>query len=265
VISIVIPTHQRSLRLNRLLKSLPTQDWLCKSEIIIIDDDSLSLAGKRNKGASLAKYDLILFIDDDNELDFPSSLFHMAKIFNDKSIAVAGMVACYDDEREKIADAGSYRNYRLGYTTAPYLNKPLYDVWELAKPYEVDEVANAFMVRKDIFQSVGGFDDVNFPIDLDEADLCLRIKKAGYKVVICPYAIVYHASYNKTRIPDFRRPMNAYYMGRNRILFHKKHKLGLGFVIPFVIIYCACLLGRRKADFIKPFIKGVYDGLRSLC
>jgi hypothetical protein len=53
------------------------------------------------------------------------------------------MVACYDDRKDKISDGGSIRFFVTGFTRGMYTND---DRGELpCKPYEVDEVANAFI------------------------------------------------------------------------------------------------------------------------
>ena len=132
----------------------------------------------------------ILFIDDDNWLK-PGAIDEILKNMRD-DIGVMGLVACYDNDPDRIADGGSMRNYATGFMTGLYTNT---DIKNLpAEPYEVDEVANAFVIRRQLFRNMGGFDQLNFPIDLDEADLCRRIKGMGKKVVMCPTAQCCHKS-----------------------------------------------------------------------
>lgn len=58
---------------------------------------------------------------------------------------------------------------------------------------EVSAVTCACMlIRKSVFQKAGGFDEVHFPIGFSDADLCLKIKKAGYKIIYTPFAELYH-------------------------------------------------------------------------
>ncbi len=49
---------------------------------------------------------------------------------------------------------------------------------------------DCLMVRKDVFDSVGGFDAAQFESSLYDADLCLRIGKQGYLIVGTPYSSV---------------------------------------------------------------------------
>jgi len=263
-VSVIIPTIKgRERLLERLLYSIPKG-----CEVIIVRDEGLSLAAKRNKGADQATGDYFLFIDDDNSIAAGSIYYAWKCLAENKDIGIVGFVARYDDRRELIADGGSKRHYLSGFTKGVNTNKIAYKLSH--HPYEVDEVANVFMLKRSLFKEVGGFDAVNFPIDLDEADFCITVKRLGYKIVMYPIAFCFHKSITYSRIPDFRRPMNAYFMGRNRILFQRrclKRKDYLetylpGFFPIFIISYCLCLLYRRKPKMIYHFLKGVLHGLQ---
>ena len=58
---------------------------------------------------------------------------------------------------------------------------------------EVDYCSGAcLLVRKDIFFNLGGFDEIYSPAYYEDSDLCLEIKKLGYKVVYQPDAQIIH-------------------------------------------------------------------------
>lgn len=46
--------------------------------------------------------------------------------------------------------------------------------------------------RKEIWQMVGGFDEINLPNSFNDVDFCLKVKKLGYKVIWTPFASLYH-------------------------------------------------------------------------
>jgi GT2 family glycosyltransferase len=264
-VSVIIPTMKgREEMLKRLLDSIPDE-----YEKIVVNDPGLLLAAKRNKGAKKAKGKYLLFIDDDNYLQ-DGAIQNMLLSFKD-NIGIMAMTTCYSDKKMIIADGGSLRSMTTGFSSGIRTNCKVWyrPPFSLSNSiYEVSEAANAFMIRKEVFEDAGGFDEVNFPIDMDEADLCRRLKNMGYVIVYNPDAICYHNSITYSCIPDFRRPMNAYFMGRNRVLFQKKHigKIRLTiyflFFFPmFVGSYCLCLLLRRKPWMVVHFLKGVRDGI----
>jgi GT2 family glycosyltransferase len=52
--------------------------------------------------------------------------------------------------------------------------------------------AACMLMRRAVFDRVGGLDATNFAIAYNDVDLCLRIRKAGYLVVWTPFARLYH-------------------------------------------------------------------------
>lgn len=58
--------------------------------------------------------------------------------------------------------------------------------------------AACLVLRKDVYESVGGFDEENFTITFNDVDLCLRIHEKGYRNLYTPYAELYHHE-SKTR------------------------------------------------------------------
>lgn len=261
-VSVIIPTMKgREENLKRLISTIP--DWC---EIVVVDDDDILLAGKRNRGAIKSKGEYLLFIDDDNYLS-AGAVEAALELAQQTRVGVVGFMACYDDQKELIADGGSIRNYQSGFTKGINTNERYGKTATLAN-YPVDEVANAFMIHEDLFFELGGFDEENFPIDLDEADFCKRAKDKNLKIYMCPLALVYHKSQTYSHIPDFRRPLNAYFMGRNRIIYQRKHNSRLRYCVylsvfmpVFVCFYTLSLLWRKKPLMIIHFLKGVFDGI----
>ncbi len=97
--------------------------------------------------------------------------------------------------------------------------------WELrSRPpdgiVEVDRVLGAaMMVPRKLFERSGGFDE-RFFLYSEEEDLCLRIRKAGLKVVYYPGAEVVHIGGDTTR---HNKPLATASANWSRYLFMRKH------------------------------------------
>lgn len=66
----------------------------------------------------------------------------------------------------------------------------------LAHEHEIDSPTGAFyLVKKEVLQKVGGFDDHLFFMYGEDLDLSYRIKNAGYKIIYYPYFTVIHLKY----------------------------------------------------------------------
>jgi hypothetical protein len=67
----------------------------------------------------------------------------------------------------------------------------------------------AFAIRRELFETLGGFDEAFF-MYMEDTDLSLRARLAGWRIVYVPESIVYH---------DYRLtfgPQKTYYQERNR-------------------------------------------------
>jgi hypothetical protein len=63
------------------------------------------------------------------------------------------------------------------------------------------------LVRRTVFDGLGGFDAEHFLLHCDDVDFSWRVRKAGYKVVTAPYATVFH---DKRPSPDAAWPAPDY-------------------------------------------------------
>ncbi len=52
--------------------------------------------------------------------------------------------------------------------------------------------AACLMVKKSIYEDVGGLDEVNLKVAFNDVDFCLRVMERGYRNVFTPYAVAYH-------------------------------------------------------------------------
>lgn len=58
---------------------------------------------------------------------------------------------------------------------------------------ELSAVTAALMLcRADAFQGVGGFDETDLSVAYNDVDLCLKLRRAGRKVIYCPYVVAEH-------------------------------------------------------------------------
>ena len=94
-------------------------------------------------------------------------------------------------------------------------------IYRLQLAHDVSAVTGALlMVRKDLYETVGGMDAINLPIAYNDIDFCLRLREAGYRNIVEPRGVAYHRE-SLTRTPDPQRESDArtYFLARHaRIL-----------------------------------------------
>jgi len=88
------------------------------------------------------------------------------------------------------------------------------------EPLDVDWVSGACMlVRRGAFDQVGGMDE-NFFLYWEDADLCRRLQRQGWRTVYCPRASIVHAG-GRSSIHAFRESLSAFHA--SALLLFKKH------------------------------------------
>jgi N-acetylglucosaminyl-diphospho-decaprenol L-rhamnosyltransferase len=92
-----------------------------------------------------------------------------------------------------------------------------------AESREVDWVSGtSFMVRREVFDTVGLFDD-GFFLYFEEIDFCKRARNRGFKSVFVPQSSVQHIGAVSTQMERNDRPMPEYWFASRRRYFTKHH------------------------------------------
>ncbi|NGX37381.1 MAG: N-acetylglucosaminyl-diphospho-decaprenol L-rhamnosyltransferase [Chlamydiae bacterium] len=97
----------------------------------------------------------------------------------------------------------------------------------------------ALMVRREVFEKVGLFDP-RFFLFWEEADLCFRARRAGFEVMSCPKAKIWH----KVSASFTGKAHGAYFYWRNHLLWIERNFKGSKRVY-----YLARLLGGKLFFF----------------
>lgn len=285
LVSIVIPTHNRREKLLRLIDSIKNSDYPQNSlEIIVVDDASTDKTFEtlkehwkkikvirnnmerfpsacRNIGIKESRGDFIFLIDDDNIL-VENTIVELVSCFRKyEAIGLAGPVMCYLQKPSVIWSAGARLNPPI--LIATYIRRNRTGLGSESHVIECDYVPNAFMIRREVAESVGLFDE-RFPIGFEEADFALRVREKDYKVAVFTSARILH---DVPMLKDIHvTEKRAYWRGRSRVLFYRKHEPIRCLFLPIDIIGFVVLLLVLKMNIRKRlslYINGISEGLSS--
>jgi N-acetylglucosaminyl-diphospho-decaprenol L-rhamnosyltransferase len=116
-----------------------------------------------------------------------------------------------------------------------------------SRPATVDWVSGAFMLlRRAAFDEVGGF-DASYFMYFEDMDLCLRLARAGWRVVLEPRAIVEHTVGASTRTAPYRKVIDHH---RSTLRFYRR-RYGGDPRIALVPLVAAALLVRACASIAR--------------
>lgn len=150
--------------------------------------------------SSTAEY--LCFLNDDTKVISPDWLFEMAKLASDRRIGCVGAKLYYPDDT--IQHAGVIMGLRgIADHSHKYFPRDASGYMGKLKSLQCySAVTGACMVvRREVIEEVGGFDEIHLPLTFNDVDLCLRVMEAGYLNVWTPFAELYHYE-SKTRGRD---------------------------------------------------------------
>jgi GT2 family glycosyltransferase len=217
-ISVLIPTRDRLELLSRCVESLVAHtDW-ASCEIVIVDNGSTDPATLRylaqtkhkvlkyegpfnfaaicNFGVRETDGDWILLLNNDTEFTDPAWLSAMAEHVQRPEIGAVGAMLLFPNGL--VQHAGVVLTER-DVAAHAYMNFPADSMenggqLQMSRGYSIVTAA-CMLVRREVYQKLGGLDEVNYAVAYNDVDFCLRLREAGYNVVYTPFArIIHHES-----------------------------------------------------------------------
>jgi GT2 family glycosyltransferase len=156
---------------------------------------NLGVASGRNAAAALAiaKFNPthLLFIDNDMVVtpNFVSAL--LAPFESDSHVAQTQAKLRFMNDPSRLNDGGGCRiQFWLGRTSPVGFGEV--DRGQYDKQEKCISCGGAMMVRTDVFQQLGGFDEKFSPFGPEDLDFSLRCYRAGYHALYVPQALAYH-------------------------------------------------------------------------
>jgi len=190
-VSVIIPIYNGERYLDSCLTAI-RQSAYAPYEIIVVDngstDESVETARRhgvgivscpgpsgpgaaRNRGAYLAKGQILLFVDADVVVK-PDTLSQVVATFQEKP-DVAAVFGSYDDRP-------SAQNF-----LSQYKNLVHHFVHQHARSEAVTFWGGCGAIRKEIFHKIGGYDQAKYPnASIEDIEMGSRMHRSGYRIVL---------------------------------------------------------------------------------
>lgn len=219
LVSLIIPTRNGLNLLRQCIDSIVAKTEYTNYEIIVIDNNSddedtlkyldeisrekkirvirdtrpFNYSALNNSAVAEARGEFIGLINNDIEVISVNWLSEMVSIASQPGVGAVGARLWYPDDTLQHAGvilgllgAAGHAHKGLprgapGYFGRAQLTQTLSAV-----------TAACLIVRKDIFEQVGGLDEENLKVAFNDVDFCIRVREAGYRNVWTPYAELYH-------------------------------------------------------------------------
>lgn len=235
---------------------------------MIVNSRNLGFQGGFNAGMRHAlrqDADYLLVINNDTVVK-PNMLGELMAHAGRPDVGMVGPKIYYADQPNVIWSVGGRRHPVLLEITDRGRGQLDQGQWE-----EVVErdylVGCALLLKRCLLESIGLFDPGFHPAYYEDLDLCLRARRAGYRLLMVPSARMWHkgsVSSGGNNSPGVR-----YLMARNSVRFFRKHVRGWRWlaVVPYrvgsALKTTVRLLLQGRHDSALAHWRGLRDGLRT--
>jgi len=196
---------------------------------LIRNEENLGFAKACNQGIAASEGDLVVLINPDTVVG--EDFFWRVGVFLDENstVGAAGPRVLEPDGRLQLTARRELSMFSglLGRTSlltrlfpkSPLVKNQFPAVAELTRPTAVDWVGGACMVvRRRTLEEVGVLDE-RFFMYFEDADLCRRVREAGWSVYYLPQVEVVHHAGGSTD----SRPRAIWDLHKSAYFYHRKH------------------------------------------
>lgn len=214
-VTILIPTRDKIHLLQRCVASLTTLTRYEPYEIVILNNDSrepdsltylrrcnhrvidmpgaFNYAAMQNEAVRRTSNPWLLFLNNDTEVIEPGWLAAMAEQVQRPEIGAVGAKLLFPNGT--VQHAGVVMG-DFNYASHAFLGAMPHDPsgrgqLQITRNYSAVTAA-CMMMRREVYERIGGMDARRFPVAYNDVELCVRALKFGYRNVYTPHAVLKH-------------------------------------------------------------------------
>jgi O-antigen biosynthesis protein len=160
---------------------------------ILKDNGSFNFSRLINQGVAASSGEICVLLNNDIDVIAPDWLEEMVAHASRPEVGVVGAKLYYEDDTLQhggvilgIGGVAAHQHKSAARTAHGYFGR-LHLVHSLSCV-----TAACLAARRSVYEEVGGFDEKNLAIALNDVDFCIRVRQAGYKIIWTPHAELYH-------------------------------------------------------------------------
>ncbi len=219
LVSIIIPFKDKKDVLQTCLESIFSKTTYKNFEIILVDNQSelfetqeylkkisgnpqvtilqfnkpFNYAAINNFAAQKARGEVLILLNNDTEVISPDWIEAMLENAQRPEVGAVGAKLLYPNNTLQHAGVliGVSGIANHAFSRHNNLDHGYFGQVDVIRNYSAVTAA-CVMIRKVVFDEMGGLDEQNLAVAFNDVDFCLRLRAKGYLVVYTPYATLYH-------------------------------------------------------------------------
>lgn len=227
------------------IESIKKNEHNCEYKIIVVDnnstDNSVEILSKNqdihfieshaNNGFAIGNNigidyalkdgaDYILLLNNDTIITENSISKLLNALKQNEDIGIVGCRIMYDDNKELINYCGGRFNWYKGITVHEHYKQKFNN--DMPECMDTEFITGCCMlITKEVFEKVGYLPEEYF-MYFEDADFCMKVRNANYKLKICTNVVIYHkvSSSSGGEYSEFA----IKWITRNRLIFLDKYK-----------------------------------------
>lgn len=172
---------------------------------VLRDDRAFNFSALNNAAARGCSGSILALLNNDIEVISPDWLDEMVGLASRPDVGAVGARLWFPDGTLQhagvvlgLGDVAGHLHRQLPHGAPGYQGRAL-----LTQEFSAVTAA-CVALRREVYERLGGLDEQHLAVDFNDIDFCLRIRRAGYRVVWTPHAELFHhesASRGKKREP----------------------------------------------------------------
>jgi GT2 family glycosyltransferase len=227
-----------------------------------LNEENLGFAGGFNQGLRIALEagaDYALILNNDTFVA-PDMLDRLLEASQPADVGVVSPLIYYADAPNEIWSAGAGRNQWTLELADNHGRQQKY-----AEITEREFLSGCGMlIKRAVLEQVGLFDE-RFFMYYEDSDFSLRVRQAGFRMLLAPQAHMWHAVSRSSDGSD--SPNERYWMGYSSVLFFRKHITSWRWLIIFpwrlvsTLKTILRLLIKRQTNSASAYLRGTLKGI----
>ena len=219
LVSIIIPTRNGLQLVRQCIESILAKTTYANYEILLIDNGSdeqetldyfkklgteprvrvirddrpFNYSALNNAAVKVAKGEFVLLLNNDIEIITPTWLTELVSHAARRGVGAVGARLWYPNDTLQHGGvilgiggvAGHSHKYLARYSNGYFCRAKLTQTLSAV-------TAACLLIRKSIYEEVGGLNEVDLRVAFNDVDFCLRVREAGYRNIWTPFSECYH-------------------------------------------------------------------------